>query len=419
MHIKDLNGKKVCILGFGQEGQAVLRAIAKYAPNTKITIADKKSEARSSKSETVSDFDIRISDFVAGEDYLQNLDQFDIIIKSPGIPPCPELTAVGIHVTNTTQIFLDTIAGSGATVIGVTGSKGKSTTASLIHAILAMAKKDVHLVGNIGDPAIDHLEDITNHTIFVMEMSSYQLLHTTTSPHIAVIVSFFPEHLDYHQSMEAYREAKRNIVRFQKAEDIVIFNAQAPDVLEIAGASPGVKVPFTEDDAPVTLKETHLIGAHNLFNIAAASKTAESLQIDQKIIKKAICAFKGLPHRLQNLGKHHGITWVDDSISTTPESAIAALEALGADVATMLLGGQDRGNDFAKLGEHIAKSNVKHVILFPPSGVRIQQAIQRAQATVQCHAVTNMKEAVSIAREVTPQGKTCLLSPASPSYGLF
>ena len=410
MNIRELNGKTVLILGYGKEGQATVKALEEYAPNAELTIADK-NVAIPKHTDT--------HWWQLGDGWLENLEKFDIIIKSPGIPPSATLAKYGAKTIGAVQIFLDTIAGSGATVIGVTGSKGKSTTSSLIAAMLRHARKDIHLVGNIGDPSIGHIANAKQGTIFVHEMSSYMLEHMTSSPHIAVVTSFFPEHLDYHGSIEAYLDAKKHIARFQKENDVVFFNADSPGAVSIASEGRGRKIPVHADDCPVDLAATKLIGEHNRENIALAWKVCEDLGINDAIATEAIKAFTPLPHRLQPLGTHHGIRWVDDAISTTPESAIAALDALGDDVATIILGGQDRGNDFSGLAARLKNSRVKTALLFPGSGPRIRAAIEATEATITLIDADSMEQAVSTAKKHTPNGSIVLLSTASPSYGMF
>lgn len=413
MNIKDLNGKTVCILGFGREGQATARALEKYASKAKITIAD-------------SNIELRITNYESqlGPDYLKNINRFDVIIKSPGIPPSVLEPTTYHLLTSATPIFFDTIANTNASVIGVTGSKGKSTTSSLIYEILKAAGKDAHLIGNIGKPALDYLDLAKDGPIFVMEMSSYQLMDMTVSPHIAVITSFFPEHLDYHGSFDAYKEAKKHITKYQTSGDVAIFNRESSGAVEIANESNGKKIPFSTDDSPVLLEKTHLLGRHNLSNIAAAWTVSQELGIAQEIAVAAITTFHGLPHRLQSLGMHNDIEWIDDAISTTPESTMAALEALGDRVETIILGGQDRGNDFTKLGEAIAQSKIQTVILFPGSGPRIREALEKAQVTANIFEASSMQEAVKLAKLKTKNQKPntspiILLSTASPSYNMF
>lgn len=396
MNITDANGKNICILGYGREGQAMVAALHSYAPDAIVTIRDKKD----------------------GAGYTDNLEQFDTIIASPGIPPSE--IPHGVTPTNSTQIFLDSID-QNATVIGVTGSKGKSTTASLIHAILRQAGKKSILVGNIGEPSIGHIQEVTADTTIVMEMSSYQLLRITRSPHIAVITSFFPEHLDYHGSLDAYKDAKSHITRFQNEDDTVFYYAHSDGAKDIALQSKGTHFPYSEDDSPISVIDTKLVGTHNLCNIAGAAAVARHFGIDDATIIEAARTFDGLPHRLKNLGEHDGIIWVDDAISTTPQSTIAALHALTPDVKTIILGGQDRGNDFTELGKVIASLGIEQVILMGESGPRIGEAITSPDIIV--HKADSMDEATGIAKKHKPKtghGKPiCLLSPASPSYGMF
>ncbi|MDA0376220.1 MAG: UDP-N-acetylmuramoyl-L-alanine--D-glutamate ligase [bacterium] len=406
MHIKDLNGKSIVILGaYGREGTAMTQALKKYAPEATIELRDRKD----------------------GPKYLDNLDGFDLIIKAPGIPPSL-LPPTSVPITNSTQIFLDSIDPQ-TTVIGVTGSKGKSTTASLIAAILKEAGKDVTLVGNIGDAAIAHIEEGGLNKFFVQEFSSYQLMNTKKSPQIAVITSFFPEHLDYHGTLENYKDAKKHLTQFQEADDTVFYYGESEGAKEIAQCSKGTAFAYTAEDSPIAIIDTQLVGVHNLCNIAGATAVARHLEIDDATIIEAVQNFEGLPHRLKDLGKHHGINWIDDAISTTPESTIAAIHALSPNVKIIILGGQDRGNDFTQLGEVIAASSIKHVIVMGESGPRIAKAITDTDVTV--HEVTSMKEAVDTAKLSTIHYlpaialasagplSTCLLSPASPSYGMF
>lgn len=397
MTIEDLNGKSVCILGYGVEGQASERAVSQYAPKATVTIRDQKD----------------------GSDYLENLEQFDVIIKSPGIPPLPELDPVQDKVTNSTQIFLETATAKGSTVIGITGSKGKSTTASLITAIFREAGKDVHLVGNIGIPTLDFVSNAKPGTVFVQEMSSYQLMDLTISPHIAVVTAFFPDHLDYHGSLEAYKAAKMHITKFQTDTDFVFFDASSDSAREIAEAGNGTEVFCNLEDSVVRVDETKLIGLHNQRNCAIASMVAEHFGIDRPTIHAALTTFEGLPHRLQSLGVHHEIEWVDDAISTTPESTIAGIDALGERVQTIILGGQDRGYSFDELAERVRRSNISTVILFPESGLRIQEALEKAGSEAKRVHADSMKQAVELAEDSTKPGRICLLSTASPSYNMF
>jgi len=410
MHIRDLNGKNVCILGFGREGQAMLAALRLHTPECEITIADQNEHI------TVDDAHCWKQ---IGTGWLENLEKFDVLIKSPGIPPTPQIDAQSSKLTSSTQIFFDSIKDTGATVIGVTGSKGKSTTSSLMYHILKAGHKEVYLVGNIGKPAIEHIADAKADTIFVLEMSSYQLMDMTVSPHIAIVTSFFPEHLDYHGSLQNYLEAKMHITKFQSKDDTVFYAHGFDGTKQIADKSPGQKIPYSLHDAPVALSETTLIGEHNLQNIGGAFLVSKFLGIDANTAIEAIKNFTPLPHRLQMIGTFHNIQWIDDAISTTPESTMAALDALGDQVSTLIVGGQNRGYDFEKLAARIAESHIQHIIAFPGSGPSIVKAIQNTGSNVNTYEAWDMKAVVEIAKRVTEHDKICLLSTASPSYNIF
>lgn len=415
VHIKDLSGKRVCVLGYGREGAATVNALRKYSPGAKIEIRDKNELAAGS-------WQLAAQKVITGENYLDDLDGFDVIIVSPGIPPSSQLQARSSKLTSATQIFLDSIADTGATVIGVTGSKGKSTMSSLIHAILQANGHASFLIGNIGRPALDYLHEANSNAIFVYEMSSYQLKDLTVSPPIAVITSFFPEHLDYHGSMEAYLDAKANITRHQKPGDSVFYNAESEGAVRIATLSAGQKIPYVPSDAPVTIVETRLLGMHNAQHIAGAWKVCKSLGASKEAAINAIKQFRSLPHRLENLGVHHDILWIDDAISTTPDSTIAALDALGESVETLILGGQDRGMDFTALAKRLMNSSVTNVILIGETGPRIADAIELTgdlHRKMETHTASSMRDVVDTAKRVTGKGKICLLSTGSPSYDMF
>jgi UDP-N-acetylmuramoyl-L-alanine---L-glutamate ligase len=413
MTIHDLNHRSICILGYGREGQSVVRALEKYAPDTKVTIADANENIERKN------YQLSIINYQLGDDYLDNLDTFNIIIKSPGIHPSSKLKALSSKLTNATQIFFDTVQEKGSIIIGVTGTKGKSTTASLITSMLKHTGKDAHLVGNIGVPVLDFIEKAKQGTIFVQELSSYQLGDVTSSPHIAVITSFFPDHLDYHKSLDVYRDAKKHITEFQKEEDIVFF---AEGTEEIAHESIGTKHLYSEKDSPVRIEETKLIGMHNQRNIAGAWRVVEYLGIEKADAIDAIKNFEGLPHRLENIGMHHGATWIDDAISTTPESTIIALQAI-PEVDIFICGGQDRGYNFAELGKAIDRSFIKTIILFPDSGAKIKASI--SNESINFLDANNMEEAIQMAKQKIQNSKfkiqnsSVLLSPASPSYNMF
>ncbi len=358
MKLQDLKNKSILILGFGREGQSTLEFLQKHFPQKEIGITDQK----------------------YGENYLGKLKDYDVIIKSPGVPFLPEIKkakAEGKIITSTTQIFFEEFKGK---IIGVTGTKGKSTTASLIYEVLKIGGLDVYLVGNIGQPALGLLDKINEHSIVVYELSSFQLADLTKSPHIAIITNIYVDHLDWHGSFENYKNAKENIGRFQTKNDVLISNKSGVEAAEIVG---------------------------RLF------------KIPQKKINRAIKNFKSLPHRLEFVGEVNGIKFYNDSLATNPHATIFGIKTLGNKVETLIAGGFDRGVDYSILGPVIAKSKIKTLILFPDTGEKIWKSVKGKAEGVKKFDANSMKEAVKLAFKKTSRGKICLLSPASASFNMF
>lgn len=409
MDIRSLNGKNICILGYGREGQAMFTALKTYAPDAHITIAD--------RDKTIPP--VKGAQMLLGEHHQDSLQEFDIIIRSSGIKDSPKLRDAAAKTTDMARIFFDTIKGSGVQTIGITGSKGKSTTTSLIYEAIKAHTPNVRLMGNIGIPMINYIADAKPGMIFVIELSSYMLEHLRISPNIAVVTSFFPEHLDRHGSLIAYWEAKKHIAMHQTKDDCVFYNAAFPECALIAKESPGTKIPFTAHDLPIEVSQTKFTGEHNRSNLAAALKVAEFVGVPHKTAMAALTNAEPLPHRLQNLGKHRGIVWVNDSFSTAPEATIAGLQALGSNVDTLLIGGFDRGVDFTGIAKFLAESTVRNIVVFPDTGLKIRDLMAAHPHNKTFYETTSMDDAVAWAAAHTAPGKTVLLSSASPSFNLF
>ena len=372
MILNELKDKKILILGFGREGRDTFRFLRKLFPKKKIGIADQK-------------FD---------KNYLKKIKDYDVVIKTPGLP-FKKLTRNDlVKITTQTEIFFENCPGK---IIGVTGTKGKSTTAFLISQILKKAR----LLGNIGKPALSSLLTAKPNDIFIYELSSHQLYNLKKSPHIAVLLNIYPEHLDYYRNFNQYLSAKANITKYQTKKDYLIYNSQDPLVKKIAQKSKAKKIPIK--------------GKYYQLDIAAARAVGKIFKVPRPE------KFKFLPHRLEYLGKFKGIEFYNDSLSTIPETAIEALDYLGDKVQTLILGGFDRGLDFKKLAKRILKSKVKTLILFPTTGKRIRRALRAygGRASVSSFFVSDMEKAVKLAYQYTDKGKICLLSPASPSFGIF
>lgn len=406
--------KTVLILGFGLEGKSTLKYLAKHYPNITVLVADKADLAI-----TQSDLPLHRDQQYWGPAYLEKVPPVDMVIKTPGIHP-KELEAFKQKQqqaiwTSQTQLFLETVKDR---VIGVTGTKGKSTTASLVAHILKTARKDVLLVGNIGVPFLDVLDMDRAERLYAAELSCHQLSDLTVSPHIGVILNIYREHLDYYGSYEAYCQAKLNITRFQSPEDIFIYSNDQPELLQLYLQSPAIKHVFTADSSG---NEQWKSSATNQHNVAASVLVAQSLGLTDKEILQGIQKFQPLQYRLEYIGTYNGIAFYDDALATIPEATILALNQFQGNVATLLAGGFDRGQQYQELAKAIVASGVANLILFPTTGALLEKEIATADAKkqIQCYAVEDMEDAVTKAYEVTPAGKICLLSPAASSFSLF
>ncbi len=375
------------ILGYGKEGRATQKFLKKYYPKLKIGIADAE----------------------RGKNYLKGQDKFDIAVKTPGI----KKELIKIPYTTATNIFFSKVLGKNL-IIGVTGSKGKSTTFSLIYEILKMAGKKVELLGNIGNPMLESLTKTQNlkSKIYALELSSYQLDDLKFSPDIAVLTNLFPEHMDYHGGIKNYYQAKKNIINFQNSQNYFIYNSQVKIVKSWLKDYQGKAIQFNKIN--LNNIETKLIGEHNQNNIKAAIAFAKILNISDAAIKKAIKNFKPLPNRLEFVGKFKGIEFYNDASSTNPESSILAIKSL-KNIDTILLGGEDRGYDFKNLEKALRKYKIRNVVLFPDSGKKIL----KSKAGFNILSTKSMEEAVRFAYKNTKKGSVCLLSGASPSYSLW
>ena len=262
------------------------------------------------------------------------------------------------------------------------------------------------------------LKEIGRDDIFVCELSSFQLDDVKYSPHIAVVLDLFPEHMNYHGDVENYYNAKKNIITRATAKDYFVYNPKFDQLKSWAKDLKCQTVPF-EQNIPIVDKDIPLIGEHNRENIKAAITVAHLIDIDNNTIVKAIKKFKPLPHRLQMVGTYKNITFYDDAISTTPQSTILAIESL-KNIGTIFLGGEDRGYDFNRMVEVIIDYKIPNIVLFPNSGDTILKIIKLKKIKeLRLFYTKSMEEAVKFAYQYTPKGKICLLSNASPSYSLW
>lgn len=435
--MKEIKGQSVVLVGYGREGQSTHKYLLKNYPGVRIGISDQK---------PIEPILGTQAELHTGSNYLESLNSYDTAIRSPSIstntPELQKFRELGKWVTTETNIFFSECPG---TIIGITGTKGKSTTASLIYEIIRSQYNDTRLIGNIGKPALDSLSGATAGTIFVVELSSYQLEDIGYSPHIAVLLAITPEHINYHGDFETYSTAKENIIRHQTEQDIVVFNPNHKTATEMALRSKSKKFCFSpekgldiscyvekgeicvvkENGKPkviMSVEEIPLIGQGNLENTLAAVSVGFFLGISPKKIREAIRKFKSLPNRLEFVEERSGIRFYNDSLATTPEAVIHALKALGEEVETLIAGGYDRGLDFSILAQFLSQRKLKNLILFPDTGEKIWQAMLDhvdQENLPQKYDVNSMEQAVNIAMSTTSPGKICVLSPGSASFNLF
>jgi UDP-N-acetylmuramoylalanine--D-glutamate ligase len=433
-HSYNFSGKKILLLGFGGEARASLVHLHKYFTDLHIGVADQSSALQLSAEEQKLVHAVHV-----GDHWLAEVSSYEIVIRSPGIP----LEVIHhIHTqqpkmvfTSGTQLFLEKHRDR---VWGVTGTKGKSTTSSLLYHCLKALDIDVRLCGNIGIPAISLFDE--NPTCFVMELSSYQLEDCSYSPHVSLFLNLFSEHLDHHGSFEAYRSAKQRIFSAQRPDDrlivpsgnekllkgsknavaLKVFFGAATDAAWIEDGHYKVRLPSHTVKTVCSVSETRLRGPGNAQNILAVLAALSAIDFDVAKVGAAIKSFAPLPHRLEEVGTYRGITFINDSISTVPEATINALETFGDAVKTVILGGFDRGLSFVGLAEYLVTSAVDVVILFPPSGARIRKALEdRVPNRFRFFETSSMAEAIDVAFAETGAPGVCLLSPASPSFPIF
>ncbi len=436
--------KRVCILGFGREGKSTYRTLRRFVSHCEIIIADSNVNIFRQFSEEFG-ADANVS-FFCGENYTDVLSQCDVILKSPGISPDRILingAKKKLVFSSQTAVFLELFRKQ---VIGVTGTKGKSTTVSLLYHIFSAAGRDVVLVGNIGTPPFEMLHRITKETVVVYEMSSHQLQNCNVSPSVAILLNIFQEHLDHYDSYKDYQLAKLNIARWQQVGDIFICNDSLEVIRNLLAevncpgtlyslnqhkeGMPGVWCDGNDLRITDSRNNTHAIedlcfkrklsGQHNLINIAAAALAAHLWGIEERFIQQAVSTFEGLPHRLELVRTCKGVAYYNDSISTIPESTIEAIRTFPG-IETLLLGGFDRGIDYSVLMKYLHENPVRNILFIGKAGERMCREMQNIPGNTMesCFLCDNFEEAVVKATNLGTPGGVCLLSPAAASYDMF
>ena len=376
--IAKFKDKRILIWGYGREGKSTEHFLKENCAPASIEVFEGKREEI-------------------------NEESYDYIFKSPGIVMEEEHPKY----TSQTQVFLEAFADR---TVGITGTKGKSTTSTMLYRVLRECTgRNVILLGNIGLPCLDYFNEITEDTVVVFEMSCHQLAHITVSPHVAVFLNLYEEHLDYYKTMAKYFAAKSNITKYQKENDRFYVGENVPAIETKAITT----VLTGRDLTPYTLK---ILGEHNLFNANTVAKIAlECFGAESEKIGESLASFEGLAHRLMCLGEKDGITYYDDSISTIPNATIAALSSVPK-AQTVLIGGMDRGIGYDVLEDFIRAHSEYQYIFMYASGKRIYEAVGPAENR---YYEDDLNAAVLRAKQVTEKGYACVLSPAAASYGYF
>jgi UDP-N-acetylmuramoylalanine--D-glutamate ligase len=417
MRAGDLTAARVAIWGLGREGRAAIRFLRARHPTLPLLLLD--------DAETPPPHEFDSIDYAVGpRAILGSLDHIDVLVKSPGVSLYRREIAIarenGVAVTSLLNLWFG--EGSAITTICVTGTKGKSTTASLVAHILGRLGRKAALAGNIGVPVTEIDPAKTDYA--VIEVSSYQAADFAGVCDIAVLTSLFPEHLDWHGTLDAYYRDKLNLLRRSRC---AVANHQARPALTLAdtffndevGLHPSGGEIFDGQARIGAVRNPYLARPHNLSNVCAALTVAKTLGLGLGEALDATADFRALPHRQQEIGKIDGVLYVDDSISTAPESTIAALEVYAGRDITLILGGFDRGIEYDGLVAKLGGGAAQAVLCLGASGERIYAALRAVAGHPKTELSHSMEAAVSRARQMTPKGGVALLSPAAPSYGYY
>ena len=413
---------KIAIIGYGLQGASSYKY---WRDGNSITICDQ-NEIKDPP---------RDVELLIGEDHLKNLNDFDLIVRSPSVHPRDIVSANGEQIkdkitTNTNEFFK---VCPSKNIIGVTGTKGKGTTSSLITKMLEAGGKKVHLGGNIGTPPLEMLEAGINESDYVvLELANFQLIDLKYSPHIAVCLMVVPEHQDWHEDMEEYVTAKKQLFIHQTPSDIAIYYSDNEISKDIASSGEGVKIPYFENPGAninnelvvidgrtiCRTDEVKLLGRHNLQNICAAVTATWQIDQNTEAIKQVTTSFTGLDHRLELVRELNGVKYYDDSFATTPESAIVAIEAF-KDPKVIILGGSDKGAEYIKLANTVAGGNVKHAVLIGDTAKSIEQALKNEGFSDYSFGSKDINEIVELCKEKSSPGDVVLLSTGCASFGIF
>ncbi len=435
-YLDSLRGKTVAVIGIGVSNQPLIDVLLSHG--IEVTACDRKSrEELGVLGDTLTSKGAKLR---LGADYLQNLRE-DIIFRTPGMrPDFPELQAAianGSRLTSEMEIFFEICP---CPIIAVTGSDGKTTTTTMIAELLRRAGKTVHLGGNIGHPLLAEAGDIHPEDIAVLELSSFQLMTMTRSPHIAVITNLAPNHLDVHRNFAEYIAAKENIFTHQMTKDIAVFNADNTITAEEACRALGRTRLFSrkqevkdgvflrgeaiiarsrgQERQIMTTNHIKLPGVHNVENYLAAISVVDGMVPDE-IIQDFAGTFQGVEHRIELIRTRKGVRWYNDSIASSPSRTIAGLNSFHQKVI-LIAGGKDKGISYESLGP-VINERVKLLLLCGATAGVIRQSVEQAANYngLEILDVEDYQEAVSLADSHSREGDVVILSPASTSFDRF
>jgi UDP-N-acetylmuramoylalanine--D-glutamate ligase len=394
--LSEFINKDIVIVGKNQEAVSFEAFIKKYAQVKSIQTIEITEENR--------------------ESYNQQLQSLSpeqaVVVKTAEYPG----RFVPNSIQRPTKVFFNCVKQLGAKTIGITGTRGKSTTSSLIYRMLQQGGLPSILVSDIGAQALDALSDANSQSIIVIELTSFQLAELEVSPDIAVITNLSRDHIDYHGNLENYWEAKRNIVRYMTAENSVVFSPAAEMVLHWLANVEAKKIQIDPEEV-VDMSKSQLIGVHNKQNYILAKATSQALGVDLFSCQHILKNFKPLPHRLEKVRTVQGITFIDDAIASDPDATVTDVTSCVREVAPVgcvMLGGKDVGYDFTELVKLLSTLLIPKLILFPETADKIKALFPESYEP-EIFETSDMHDAVTWALEHCPSGSVCLLSTASPS----
>ncbi|HHE76439.1 MAG TPA: UDP-N-acetylmuramoyl-L-alanine--D-glutamate ligase [Candidatus Parcubacteria bacterium] len=415
---KEFKGKKILVMGLGLHGGGAAAVRFFLTQGAEVVVTDlKKGEELKKHLNGLRGANLK---FVFGEHRKKDFVKADLIIRNPAVPlTSPYIRFAekrGIPVKTDIEIFFDLVPP--AQIIGITGTKGKSTTATLSYLFLKTKYRNVFLGGNIGISPLSFVSKINKKARIILELSSFELESLRKSPHIAVITKIFPDHLDRHKTFKNYLRAKENIFKYQKKGDILILNSLDGFLRRFASKSLSKVCFFDPEDVAKKYKLNFLTEA-DAVNISAAVKVGEIFKISQSKIKKTLSSFKGIPHRQELVAVKKEVQYINDTTATTPQSVVLGLEKFrkkfpGAGII-LIAGGVDKGFDYKEMAEKIKKETNQLILLPGDASAKIKKKMKKNGII----EVKSMKEAVRTAARLSSRGGIVLLSPGAASFNIF